>query len=234
MNKAYNIDQIIEQKLFDLMDMNHNKKIDKTEFNNIWDKWITVILKPKSALIVVDMQNDFIADGGSMRIEDGVSIVPVINKLITSINFDTVVYTFDWHPSNHCSFIENKNLRPVLPPDEKTPKDIKVGDSVVYKEYPYLEQKLWPRHCVQNTEGAKLYKDLIIAKNSFNLFKGKDPDIDSYSAFFDNGRLHKSELSDELLEKGISKTLFWFLFGVIVFVGSLINKRKYFKQKMIT
>jgi exosome complex component RRP4 len=183
LNKPYVIDESVKEKLFKFMDFNQNKKIDREEFNKIWDQWICVILKPKSALIVVDMQNDFLADNGSLKIENGVSIVPVINKLIASIKFNTIAYTYDWHPPNHCSFIENKNLRPFS-----------------------CNQRLWPQHCVQNTYGAQLYKDLKIADNSFNVYKGMDPEIDSYSAFFDNQRVHKNDLSDKLLAKGMANT----------------------------
>jgi nicotinamidase-related amidase len=109
--------------------------------------------------------------------------VPVINKLISSIKFNTIVYTYDWHPTNHCSFIDNKNLRPLLC------------------------ESVSPKHCVQNTYGAQLYKDLKIADNSFNVYKGMDPEIDSYSAFFDNERVHKSDLSDKLLARGMANTL---------------------------
>ena len=69
-----------------------------------------------SACVVVDVQNDFIT--GSLSLsqcpagQDGAEVVPVINKLLDTVPFDLVVYTKDWHPENHISFIENVKQRP--------------------------------------------------------------------------------------------------------------------------
>jgi len=62
--------------------------------------------KRKKALIVVDVQNDFCPDG-ALPVPTGDEIVPVINELTEKGNFDLIVATLDWHPENHCSFIEN-------------------------------------------------------------------------------------------------------------------------------
>lgn len=70
---------------------------------------------PRSALVVVDVQNDFI--NGSLALkncpakQDGAEVVPVINELIDTVPFDAVAYTLDWHPQDHCSFIDNVNMR---------------------------------------------------------------------------------------------------------------------------
>jgi len=74
-------------------------------------------MKPVSAFIIVDVQNDFIS--GSLSLlncpagQDGAEVVPVINKLLDTVPFDLVVYTKDWHPDDHISFVENVNLRPL-------------------------------------------------------------------------------------------------------------------------
>ena len=65
-------------------------------------------------------------------------------------------------------------------------------------------QKLWPRHCVQESEGAKLHKDLLVHRLGQMIRKGSDPKIDSYSAFFDNERLAKTDLDDLLKAKGVT------------------------------
>ena len=68
----------------------------------------------RSALIVVDMQNDF-CPGGSLAVADGDRIVTDINKLVASFEKDgcPVFFTRDWHPYNHCSFSENGGMWPV-------------------------------------------------------------------------------------------------------------------------
>jgi len=84
----------------------------------MWVKWIQVILNPKSALIIVDVQNDFI--DGSMAVRNspaghrGEEVVPVINKLLQEVPFDLVVYSFDWHPIDHISFHENYHKRKIM------------------------------------------------------------------------------------------------------------------------
>ena len=60
------------------------------------------------------------------------------------------------------------------------------------------EQVLWPRHCVQNSKGAELHPDLIVAPNAVIVKKGQDPDVDSYSAFWDNSKLRATELQATL------------------------------------
>jgi nicotinamidase/pyrazinamidase len=57
------------------------------------------------ALVVIDMQNDFVLPTGSLSVQGAVSIVPIVNSLRSQ--FSTVVYTQDWHPANHISFVAN-------------------------------------------------------------------------------------------------------------------------------
>lgn len=65
------------------------------------------------ALLVVDVQNDFVP-GGSLGVPGGHDIVPKINKYIDTFNRlgDLVVYTKDWHPADHCSFKDNGGIWP--------------------------------------------------------------------------------------------------------------------------
>ena len=202
-----------EEILLDALDIS-DKGIEKSEFIDLWNNWIKVILKPKSALIVVDVQNDFIDNvtyKGHLYVKQSEKIVPIINNMIRTVPFDLIVYTQDWHPSNHCSFIEsvrNESIkREIISP--KKPKDeYQVGDPVFYAKHPKLEQRLWPSHCVANTYGAALYNGssnpLIIAKNSIRVFKGTDSEIDSYSAFMDNDQRTKTALHKELLKRGMT------------------------------
>ena len=199
-----------EDKIFDALNFKPaNKQLGRDQFNQLWQNWIKVILKPRTALIVVDVQNDFIEEPpkGSLTVSNAKIIIPVINELIHKSNFDVIVYTYDWHPSNHCSFLENaKNgliNRPIVSMSAKSISDLKKGDIVYYKNHPDVPQKLWPQHCVQNTFGAQLYKDLFKSQNSIKVMKGTDPDIDSYSAFQDSKGLHKTTLDLNLQKMGI-------------------------------
>jgi Isochorismatase family len=120
------------------------------------------------ALILVDIQNDFLP-GGELAVPDGHAVIPVANRL--SPHFDCVVATQDWHPANHGSFAKNHLGR-------------KPGELIVLGG---LSQVLWPAHCVQNTPGADFAKELDTTQLVAVFRKGTDPEIDSYSGFFDNG-----------------------------------------------
>ena len=136
-------------------------------------------------LIVVDVQNDF-CPGGALAVRHGDHVVPVINDL--QPRFDLVVATQDWHPAKHKSFASNHEGR-------------RVGEFI---ELEGLPQVLWPDHCVQNTPGAELV-DALSTEGINRVFqKGTDPEVDSYSGFFDNGHRHSTGLGDYLREQGVT------------------------------
>ncbi len=137
------------------------------------------------ALVIVDVQNDFMP-GGALPTVRGNEVVPVINRL--QPQFGLVVATQDWHPANHGSFASNHPGR-------------KPGEVI---DLAGLEQILWPDHCVQGTKGAELHPDLVRSRIQWIVRKGTDPSIDSYSAFFDNGRRKSTGLEDELRKNGVS------------------------------
>ncbi len=124
------------------------------------------------ALIITDVQNDFLP-GGALAVEGGDRIIPVINKI--QDKFDLLVATQDWHPKNHGSFASNHEGKNVF---DKT-------------ELGGLEQILWPDHCVQNTKGAEFHPDLKTNKVEAIIRKAMEPEIDTYSVFYDNG--HKKD-----------------------------------------
>jgi nicotinamidase/pyrazinamidase len=141
--------------------------------------------KQESALIVVDLQNDFIP-GGALPVKDGDKVIPLIDQLV-KLPFKVKVATKDWHPSNHGSFASNhKNKQP--------------GDLIQLRG---IEQILWPKHCVQNTQGSEFSPGWDFNQIEKVFFKGTDPTIDSYSTFFDNGHLKSTGLGDYLIEKEI-------------------------------
>ena len=63
---------------------------------------------------------------------------------------------------------------------------------------------LWPAHCVQDTLGADLHRDLIRIDNAIHVYKGTNPEIDSYSAFWDNMKLSKTSLDDQLRGRSVT------------------------------
>jgi len=139
------------------------------------------------ALIIVDVQNDFLA-GGALAVPEGDKVIPVINEL--SLEFDLVFTTQDWHPPNHCSFAASH-------PNKK------VGDRIVIDGQ---EQILWPVHCVQNTNGAELAAGLHpkVISGGVHIGKGTDERVDSYSGFFDNQRKRATGLETLLREHDAS------------------------------
>ena len=137
-------------------------------------------------LVIIDVQNDFMP-GGSLAVPDGDKIVPVINSM--QHKFDLIVASQDWHPKDHVSFASNHEGKSTF-------------DEIEIHGKP---QTLWPDHCVQGTEGAEFHPDLETLKWEAIFRKGTDREIDSYSAFYDNGHLRSTGLTGYLKEKGASQ-----------------------------
>lgn len=186
-----------------------------SDFENFWNNFVKHVLLPKNALVIVDVQNDFI-DGSLALIncaakQDGAEVVPVINEMLDTVPFDVVAYTLDWHPKDHCSFVDNANMRKL---SEKSPvkKDFKLYDTIIFDAFPDAEQKLWPVHCLQDTKGSELHPDLKkidpakdeMKRKVVEVKKGHNPDIDSYSAFFDNAKLSETTLDKDLKSNQIT------------------------------
>ena len=139
----------------------------------------------KKALIIVDFQNDFF-DGGALAVPGANEIIPYVNLLMEENEYDQIILTQDWHPSDHKSFASNNGK--------------KVGDTIILNGIP---QFMWSDHCVQGTFGAEFHKDLNQEKVTHIIQKGKNPDFDSYSGFQDNNQLVKTDLEDYLKFKDI-------------------------------
>lgn len=138
----------------------------------------------RTALLVIDVQNDFIP-GGQLPVPEGDLIVPLINRL--GDRFKQVIIAQDWHPPGHASFASSH-------PDREPYEVI---------ELPYGPQTLWPDHCVRATAGAELHKDLNLPHAQLIIRKGCNPDIDSYSAFLEADRKTTTGLAGYLKERGI-------------------------------
>jgi len=139
-----------------------------------------------NALILVDIQNDFLP-GGALPVPEGDRILPLVNRLQAA--FPLVVATQDWHPAGHGSFA-------ALHPGKK-PGDL--------GELAGLPQVLWPVHCVQHSRGAEFAPGLDTARVARVFQKGVDPEIDSYSGFFDNGRERATGLGTYLQDRGVTE-----------------------------
>ncbi|MDO9556099.1 MAG: bifunctional nicotinamidase/pyrazinamidase [Coriobacteriia bacterium] len=140
------------------------------------------------ALILVDIQNDFMPFG-ALPVTDGDAVVAVANDLAE--RFSLVIATQDWHPADHGSFAR---MHPTLKP----------GDIV---DLGGVEQVLWPDHCVQGTPGASFHSALDIAAIDHVVRKGADPDVDSYSGFYDNDRRKDTGLGEYLMSRGVDEVV---------------------------
>jgi nicotinamidase/pyrazinamidase len=137
-------------------------------------------------LLIIDVQNDF-CPGGALAVADGDAVVSVINRIAE--RFDHMVSTQDWPPSGHSSFATS---HPGASPFERV-------------AMPYRQQTLWPDHCVQGTAGADFHPELVIDRAELIIRKGFRPEIDSYSAFFENDRRTPTGLAGYLRDRGLRR-----------------------------
>ncbi|XP_037730131.1 uncharacterized protein LOC119560647 isoform X2 [Drosophila subpulchrella] len=130
------------------------------------------------------------------------TILEPINKLLDTVDFDAVFYSLDWHPSDHVSFIDNVKMRPMDESSSLDSDSAQVFDTVIFAGPPPMKQRLWPRHCVQDSWGAELHKDLKVVDHGIKVYKGTNPEVDSYSVFWDNKKLSDTTLNAQLKMKG--------------------------------
>lgn len=140
----------------------------------------------KDALIVVDIQRDFLP-GGALAVPNGHQVIPVINALMPQ--FDTVVLTQDWHPRNHMSFADQYSGNAPFSTIESS----------------FGTQVLWPMHCVAGTPGADFSELLDQTYASAIIRKGRRKEVDSYSAFKEQDRVTSTGLAGYLSALGIER-----------------------------
>lgn len=143
-----------------------------------------------SALIIVDIQNDF-CPGGALAVDGGDQVVPVANRLAAQFKADggLVVATQDYHPAGHGSFASEH-------------PGAQVGE---VGELGGLLQVFWPDHCVAGTWGAEFHPDLQVGLIDKVFVKGTDKRIDSYSGFYDNDHLSSTGLAGFLRSQGVAE-----------------------------
>ena len=137
------------------------------------------------ALVIVDVQNDFLING-SLAVPNSNDVIEPINQIIK--NYAVVVATKDWHPLDHVSFVSNHPGR-------------KIGDVVKINN---IDQILWPEHCVQESKGSDFPKTLNFKTINKIIYKGTNSQIDSYSGFYDNGKIRSTGLSDYLKANNVT------------------------------
>jgi nicotinamidase/pyrazinamidase len=137
------------------------------------------------ALVLVDIQNDFVP-GGALAVPRGDDVVAVANRLLP--RFELIVATQDWHPADHASFASQHAGK-------------HAGEVI---DLHGLTQVLWPDHCVQGTRGAEFVPGLNASRIGHVVRKGTDRQIDSYSGFFDNGRRKATGMHDYLRSRGVT------------------------------
>jgi nicotinamidase/pyrazinamidase len=143
-------------------------------------------IRNDDVLVIIDVQNDF-CPGGALAVADGDAVVPVVNRLAEK--FDHVVLTQDWHPAGHSSFATSH-------PGSAPFASISM---------PYGQQTLWPDHCIQGSAGAAFHPKLETTRAELVIRKGFRPEIDSYSAFYENDRKTPTGLSGYLRERGLRR-----------------------------
>lgn len=134
------------------------------------------MLNQQTALLLIDIQNDFMPTG-ALPVARGDEIVPIVNQLLP--DYSLVVASQDWHPQHHQSFANQHPQHQIF-------------DNIMLHGLP---QTLWPEHCIQQTSGAAFHPDLNTRPIATIFRKGMNPEIDSYSAFFDNGHRQHTGLS---------------------------------------
>jgi nicotinamidase/pyrazinamidase len=166
-------------------------------------------------LILIDVQNDFMP-GGPLEVPFGNLIVPVINRI--QDNYDLVLATQDWHPVNHKSFASNHF-------------GTKPFERMVIHDY---LQTLWPDHCIQGTTGAEIEKNIKSDKIAAIFRKGMDPEVDSYSGFYDNNHQLSTGLAGYLREKGVTEIHFCGLAAdICVYYSILDSMREGFTASLV-
>jgi len=136
----------------------------------------------RSALLIVDVQNDYCE--GPMAIPDAATAVPVINNLRAKIGWDAVILTQDWHPKGHCSFLSTQLA---------AGRNAEKGKALVLADG--TTQVMVADHCVQDSEGAALHKDLALVDSDGRVQKGTEVNVGSYSGFCDDDGVSKTELA---------------------------------------
>jgi len=170
--------------------------------------------RTRDALLVVDVQNDFLP-GGALAVPRGDEIVPLVNRIAE--RFAIVVLTQDWHPAGHASFASS---HPGTRPFETT-------------RLSYGRQILWPDHCVQGSPGAQFAPGLDIPHAQLVIRKGHHPKVDSYSAFLEADRRTRTGLDGYLRSRGVERVFCAGLATDFCVAWTALDARRYRLQSVV-
>lgn len=148
---------------------------------------------------IIDVQNDF-CKGGALAVAEAEEVIGAINKLrYICDNCMKIFISQDWHNEYHMSFAETHNKKAFTGPEELK---VELDDETIIS----VKQMMWPRHCVENTFGSQLHRDLIVTRNDLIIKKGTKKNVESYSAFGDAfyGKYEKTRLHNNLKESGVT------------------------------
>lgn len=168
----------------------------------------------KVALVVIDLQEDFLPPDGSLAVPDGRAVVPEITKLLNTQLYPwlAIVVTQDWHPKDHCSFASQHGVPAYSELEFSHP----LGEKNCYTgEVKKQKQFVWPDHCVQELFGASVE---LLFFQQFGKLEGKLPtaivkkgylqDREYYLCFTDCWKLHKTEMEKLLVANDITDVVF--------------------------
>ncbi len=143
-------------------------------------------VKTTDALIVVDLQNDFMPCG-ALAVRNGDAIIEPINRLAERFHRqgNLIVMTQDWHPTGHLSFASSHGMKPYDPYESEGIGPI-----------------LWPDHCVQGSAGAEFHPKIQAQFANAIIRKGSHATVDSYSTFIENDKKTPTGLSGYLQTLG--------------------------------
>lgn len=166
----------------------------------------------KVALVVVDLQEDFLPEDGSLAVPHGRDIITNINRLVDARKYKwlAIIATQDWHPANHCSFASQHGVAPYSELEFKHP----LGEKDDTGNVKTMKQYVWPDHCVQESFGATLEESFLTLFNTTEdvpkklVQKGYLQDREYYSCFQDCWKLHHTEMEDFLKSEGVTDVIF--------------------------
>ncbi|KAL8839394.1 MAG: hypothetical protein Q9170_001788 [Blastenia crenularia] len=179
----------------------------------------------KSALLVVDMQEDFCPPNGALAVPGGREIAPVINYLL-SLPFTLKIATRDFHPPDHVSFDTSH-------PASSNKKAFSSSTTITNPQNPSetTEIPIWPAHCVQGTSGAEIIPEIDISKIHRIIDKGRDKRVEMFSAFADafgnkSTEAASFDLAGFLKENGIERVFVVGLAGDYCVRCTAVDARK--------
>jgi len=194
-----------------------------------WNRHRTEMSRSGTALVLVDIQNDFLPPEGSLAVTDGDKIIPVVLELLKNPDrYDVIAVTLDYHPKGHISFASTHGASPFTV--KSVPPINTDGENTM--------QMLWPDHCVQNTPGCNIEATIQqrlheLGEKVVYIRKGDDVAVDAYSGFADNQYMRITNLAKILYARGITKVVVTGLATDYCVKATAIDARKFAFETLV-